>query len=98
MIGLVRRQNVSFSSQHNIYFDNRCVQMAKIFVNPFQMIFVLCSSVEETENLATGVSLSAFVMSKDAVGGCDDDVAELSRRENVGGPLLEVGDGYVVTG
>ena len=49
-------------------------------------------SVEETENLATGVVALGSSVVHDAVGGRHDDVAEQTGRQKVDDPLLDVLD------
>lgn len=56
------------------------------------------SSIEESDDLSSDVSFSALVVSEDALGGGEDEMAELSGGEDVVGPLFEVGEEDVVTG
>lgn len=46
--------------------------------------------VEETKNLTSNVLSSGFFVVHDTSGGGKDDVTELSRRQKVGNPLLNV--------
>ena len=56
------------------------------------------SSIEESENLSTDVSFSAFVVGEDSLVGGEDKVAELSGGEDIAGPLLKVVEDDVVPG
>ena len=56
------------------------------------------SSIKESNDLATNVSLPGFLVGEDALVGGDDEVAELPGGEDTVGPLLEVGEGEVVAG
>ena len=55
-------------------------------------------SVEETEDLTTGVALTGLLVVHDAHGGGQDNEAELTGGEDVLLPLLELVNGNVVTG
>ena len=48
--------------------------------------------VEEAKDLATSVSSAGLLVVHDAVGGGEDEVAELTRGENVRDPLVELGE------
>ncbi len=56
------------------------------------------SSIEETDDFASNVSFSAFFMGEDALGGREDEMAELSGGEDVVGPFFEIGEENVITG
>lgn len=56
------------------------------------------SSIEESENFSTDMSFSAFLMGEDALVGCEDEVTELSGREDAAGPLFEVSEDDIVPG
>ena len=56
------------------------------------------SSIKESNDLATNVSLPGFLVGEDALVGGDDEVAELPGGEDAVGPLLEVREGEVVAG
>ncbi len=55
-------------------------------------------SIEEADDLASDVSLPAFLVGEDALGGGDDEVSELPGGEDVVGPLLIVVEEDVVVG
>ena len=55
-------------------------------------------SVEEAEDLATGVLSACLLVVDDAGRGGEDEVPELAGREEVGGPLLNVLDRDVEPG
>ena len=54
--------------------------------------------VEVPEDLATSVLLLGIAVVQDAVGGGEDEVAELAGREEVLGPLVDGVDGEVEAG
>jgi hypothetical protein len=55
-------------------------------------------SIEESDDLASDVPLSALLVGEDALGGGENEVSELSGGEDVVGPLLVVVDEDVVVG
>jgi len=54
-------------------------------------------SINKTENFSSGSFSSCFFVVHDARGCCEDQVAELSRREKVGDPFLNIGQRYIET-
>jgi hypothetical protein len=52
--------------------------------------------VEEADELATGVPPAGLLVVHDASGGGEDQKAEMARGEDVGNPLLELGNLHVV--
>ena len=56
------------------------------------------SSIEETDDLASDVSLPALLVGEDALGGWEDEMSKLPGGEDVAGPLLEFGEDDVVSG
>ena len=54
-------------------------------------------SVEETNDFTTNMSASSFFMSIDSLVGWDNQMSELSRRENRIGPLFEVREGKIIS-
>jgi hypothetical protein len=56
------------------------------------------SSIEESDNLSSDVSLSAFLVGEDSFSCWEDKMAELSGGKNVVGPLFEVGEEDIVSG
>ena len=55
-------------------------------------------SIEETDYFTSNVSLSALFVGEDALGGGEDEVAELSGGEDVAGPFFEFWEDDVVSG
>ena len=53
---------------------------------------MLLHLVEVAKDLATSVSSAGLLVVHDAVGGGEDEVAELARGEDVGDPLVELGE------
>ena len=58
----------------------------------FQFVFRATSLVEEAEELASNVLAAGLLVVHDTSGGGQDDVAELTRGEQLDGPLLEVAE------
>jgi hypothetical protein len=58
----------------------------------------LASLVEETNDLSSDVLPPGLLVVEDTGGGGEDDVAELTRREQLDNPLLEVAELDVVAG
>ena len=56
------------------------------------------SSIEESDNFASNMSFSAFLMGEDALGGGEHEMAELSGGEDVAGPFFEFRENDVVPG
>jgi len=56
------------------------------------------SSIEETDDLSSDVSFSAFLVGEDALVGREDEVAELPGGEDVIGPLFKVRQQDIVPG
>jgi hypothetical protein len=54
--------------------------------------------VEETNDLASDVLASGLLVVHDTGRGGEDDVAELTGREQLDNPLLELGEADVVAG
>lgn len=54
------------------------------------------SSIKEPDDFASDMSFSALLMCEDALGGREHQLSELSRRQDVIGPLLEIADEDVV--
>lgn len=54
--------------------------------------------VEETDDLARDVLPTGLLVVHDSSGGGEDDVAELTRRQELDGPLLEISQLDVVAG
>jgi hypothetical protein len=54
--------------------------------------------VEETKDLATGLAATSLVVVHDTSGGGEDDVTELTSREDVGDPLLDIIEGNIEAG
>lgn len=54
--------------------------------------------VEETNDLARDVLATGLLVVHDTGGGGEDDVAELTGREQLDNPLLELGETDVVAG
>lgn len=59
---------------------------------------LLRSLVKVSENLATSVLATGLLVVHDAVGGGQDDEAELTRRKQVVDPVLHLGQFDVVAG
>lgn len=59
---------------------------------------LLSSLVEETEDLASNVLAAGLLVVEDTSGGGKDDVAELTRGQQLDDPLLEVAELDVVAG
>lgn len=57
-----------------------------------------CCLVEESNDLAGDVLATGLLVVHDTSGGGQDDVAELTRRQQTDGPLLQVGQLDVVAG
>jgi hypothetical protein len=56
------------------------------------------SSIEEADNFATNVSLSALLMCEDSLCGRQDEMSELPGWQNVTRPFFEVRKKYIITG
>ena len=56
------------------------------------LIMLSSHLVEVAKDLATSVSSAGLLVVHDAVGGGEDEVAELTRREDVRDPLVELGE------
>lgn len=56
------------------------------------------SSVEETDNFASDMSLSALFMSEDALSGREHQMSELSGGQDVACPLFELREEDIVSG
>ena len=61
-------------------------------------ILTLPSLVEEAENLASDVLPPGLLVVHDTGGGGHDDIAELTGREQLDDPLLEIRQTHVVAG
>ena len=55
------------------------------------------SSIEETEDLSSDVSVSGLFVGEDSLVGGNNQMTELSRGKNVAGPLLEVFKSQIVS-
>ena len=56
------------------------------------LLFLFFNLVEVAEDLATSVSSASLLVVHDAVGGSEDEVTELTGREDVRDPLVELGE------
>lgn len=56
------------------------------------------SSIEESDNFSSNVSLPALLMSKDTLSGGKDQMSELPGGKNVVGPFFEIGHKNIVIG
>lgn len=54
--------------------------------------------VEETDDLASNVLAASLLVVHDTSRGGKDDVAELTGREELGNPLLDISEAHVVAG
>jgi hypothetical protein len=57
-----------------------------------------CGLVEETKNLSGNVLPPGLLVVHDTGGGGEDDVTELTRRQELDNPLLEIAELDIVTG
>lgn len=64
----------------------------------FRFVLKRLHLVEEAEELASNVLAASLLVVHDTGGGGQDDVTELTRGEQLGGPLLEVTELDGVTG
>jgi hypothetical protein len=56
------------------------------------------SSIEETDNFASDMSLPAFFVGEDALVGGKDEVAKLSGGEDAAGPFFKFRELNVISG
>jgi hypothetical protein len=66
--------------------------------SPSSAIHHTRSLVEETNDLASNVLAASLLVVHDTGGGGEDNVTELTGREQLDNPLLEVGETDVVAG
>lgn len=64
----------------------------------FKQWYPFPSLVEETNDLASNVLATGFLVVHDTGRGGQDDVTELTGREQLDNPLLEIGETDVVAG
>ena len=56
------------------------------------------SSIEETEDLATDVTVTGFIMGKHSLVCGNHQMSELSGRQDAVGPLLEISQCQIISG
>lgn len=72
-----------------------CLKTLFLFLSHRQFF---CCLVEEADDLAGNVLSAGLLVVHDTSGGGQDDVAELTSRQQLDNPLLEVGETDVVAG
>lgn len=68
------------------------------FPSPSSAIYHTRNLVEETNDLASNVLAASLLVVHDTSGGSENNVTELTGREQLDNPLLEVGETDVVAG
>ena len=69
-----------------------------IYIFVIKKSIITSSLIEEAEDLATSVALTGFFVVHNTEGGGEDDVAELTGREDVLNPGFELRSFSIITG
>ena len=72
--------------------------MSRHIIGPGYYPFASRRLVEETKNLSGNVLPPGLLVVHDTGGGGEDDVTELTRRQELDNPLLEIAELDVVAG
>lgn len=77
---------------------SRCSQLFILLPVSFHLLPAEIHLVEETDDLASNVLAASLLVVHDTSRGGKDDVTELTGREELGNPLLDISETHVVAG
>lgn len=90
--------SVCQASTQPIVSPIRCFYFSTSFPPDHQTFSILANLVEETNDLTGNVLPASLLVVHDTGGGGEDNVTELTGREQLDDPLLKVGETDVVAG